>query len=440
MIPIAFRKDLSIEGLLGAVRRSFSRIKARKSSRCIDWVDALMSGLAVFGIKYPSLLQFDRDVRTDEVVRLNLRHLYGVIQAPCDTHLRELLDDLDPKHLRGAFKSLFALLQRGKGLEDMVYLDGYYLVSVDATGHFSSQTIHCENCCEKHHRNGSVTYFHQLLQAVLVHPEHPEVFPFAPEPILKQDGQRKNDCERNASKRLLSDLKREHPHLKLIIVEDGLSSNAPHIKLLKSLDYHFILGVKPGDHAYLFEWVSTLPKEQIKHCVIYSKDKTEHRFFYANQVPLSDSAFELKVNFLEYWEKMPNGKQQHFSWVTDILITPENLMKLMRGGRARWHIENETFNTLKNQGYHFEHNFGHGYQHLSTVFAFLMLLAFLIDQIQQHCCPLFRKALERAHCKLYYWNHIRSLFLEYEVPSWETLYRGLAFGFKKSVLCPYDSS
>jgi hypothetical protein len=179
-----------------------------------------MSGLAVFGIKYPSLLQFDRDVRTDEVVRLNLRHLYGVIQAPCDTHLRELLDDLDPKHLRGAFKSLFALLQRGKGLEDMVYLDGYYLVSVDATGHFSSQTIHCENCCEKHHRNGSVTYFHQLLQAVLVHPEHPEVFPFAPEPILKQDGQRKNDCERNASKRLLSDLKREHPHLKLIIVED----------------------------------------------------------------------------------------------------------------------------------------------------------------------------------------------------------------------------
>ena len=37
--------------------------------------------------------------------------------------------------------------------------------------------------------------------------------------------------------------------------------------------------------------------------------------------------------------------------------------------RARWKIENETFNTLKNQGYHFEHNYGHGEQHLSVVFV-----------------------------------------------------------------------
>ena len=49
-----------------------------------------------------------------------------------------------------------------------------------------------------------------------------------------------------------------------------------------------------------------------------------------------------------------------------------NLLRVMRGARARWKIENETFNTLKNQGYHFEHNFGHGYRHLSTVFAHLM--------------------------------------------------------------------
>ena len=67
-------------------------------------------------------------------------------------------------------------------------------------------------------------------------------------------------------------------------------------------------------------------------------------------------------------------------------------MALMRAARARWRIENETFNTLKNHGDYFEHNFGRGHRHLSTMFAYLMMLAFLIDQIQQRCCALFQSA------------------------------------------------
>ncbi len=88
-----------------------------------------------------------------------------------------------------------------------------------------------------------------------------------------------------------------------------------------------------------------------------------HRFRYLNSALLNDANFELEVNFLEYWESKPNGKSRHFLWVTDISIHQDNLMSLMRGVRARWKIENETFNILKNHGYHFEHNFGHGYQH-----------------------------------------------------------------------------
>jgi hypothetical protein len=76
--------------------------------------------------------------------------------------------------------------------------------------------------------------------------------------------------------------------------------------------------------------------------------------------------------------------------VTDLRVSTRNVYTLMRGGRARWKIENETFNTLKNQGYHFEHNYGHGEQNLSVVFAMLMMLAFLVDQTQQLCCALFR--------------------------------------------------
>ena len=143
------------------------------------------------------------------------------------------------------------------------------------------------------------------------------------------------------------------------------------------------------------------------------------------KAPLNDANFDLEVNFLEYWEHAPDGTVTHFAWVTDIPIDEVNLMTLMRGGRARWKIENETFNTLKNQGYHFEHNFGHGHHHLSTVLMHRMMLAFLIDQIQQHCCRLFQAALSAAKSKSRLWRKLRSRFDLCLIPDWETLYRSI---------------
>ena len=245
------RKGLSAPGLLREVRACFEELDDPVSSRGLCLAEYLMSGLAVFGLKYPSLLQFDRDARTDEVVRANLRRLYGIERAPCDTALRARLDAVDPRQLRAVFKRVFARLQRGKGLEGFTCLDGHYLLSVDGTGYFSSSHVHCAHCCEKHHRDGRTTYYHQMLGAVLVHPDKREVFPLAPEPIVKGDGAKKNDCERNAAKRLLSDVRREHPHLKLVVVEDALASNGPHIKHLKWLGLRFILGAKRADHEAL---------------------------------------------------------------------------------------------------------------------------------------------------------------------------------------------
>ena len=344
---------------------------------------------------------------------------------------------MDPRALRRAFKRLFHVLQRGKGLEGFTCLDGHYLLSVDGTGYFSSSSVHCKHCCEKRHRDGRTTYYHQLLGAVLVHPAQREVFPLAPEPILKGDGARKNDCERNAAKRLLKDVRRAHPHLKLAVVEDGLASNGPHIELLKQLDMRFVLGAKPGDHAHLLQWVEATPATKVVEIV--DADGVRHRFRYLNGAPLNDAHFELEVNFLDYWETRPNGKERHFSWVTDLPIDNSNVMDLMRAGRARWRIENETFNTLKNQGYRFEHNFGHGENRLSTVFAYLMMLAFLIDQIQQRCCRLFRAAQAQAGRALYFWEKLRAMFLEFALPDWDTLYRSLAFGHRAQVPIPLDS-
>ena len=443
MANLFSRKTLSAPGLLRELRSCFDRIEDNITHRGLTLTDCLMSGLAVFGLKYASLLRFDRDTRSNTLIRSNLKSLYGVKRAPSDTALRERLDTVDPQVLRQAFKRLFSVLQRGKGLEGFTYLDGHYLLSVDGTGYFSSSTVHCANCCEKHHRDGRTTYYHQILGAVLVHPEQREVFPLAPEPIVKEDGAKKNDCERNAAKRLLQDVRREHPHLKLLVVEDALASNGPHIELLKTLDMRFVLGVKPGDHKHLFEWVDTtaaLQQSAVQTVEWTDEQDVRHYFRYCNGVPLNDANFELEVNFLEYWERRRNGKEQHFSWVTDLPIEASNVMQLMRAGRARWRIENETFNTLKNQGYCFEHNFGHGDQHLSTVFAHLMMLAFLIDQIQQRCCRLFQAAQAKAGRARYFWEKLRAMFLEFVLPDWETLYRSLAFGHRGQVPVPLDTS
>ena len=156
--------------------------------------------------------------------------------------------------LRKPFTQLLSALQRGKGLEGFATLNGHYLLSIDGTGFFSSSKVHCEHCCEKHHRDGRITYYHQMLSAVLVNPDEREVFPLAPEPILKQDGNSKNGCERNAAKRLLEQIRREHPHMKFIVVEDDLASNAPHIRLLENLNLRYILGAKETDHTFLFDW------------------------------------------------------------------------------------------------------------------------------------------------------------------------------------------
>lgn len=99
----------------------------------------------------------------------------------------------------------------------------------------------------------------------------------------------------------------------------------------------------------------------------------------------------------------------------------------MRAGRGRWKIENETFNTLKNQGYHFTHNYGHGEQYLATVLAVLMLLAFLVDQIQQRCCQVFRQVWAGLGTKAKLWEMVRSLFRTQLFPSMTTLYRSLGY-------------
>ena len=222
------RKHLSADALFRIVRSGFAAIPdSRLSDTEISLTDALMASFALFALKSPSLLAFDK-----YRVEGNLGTIYAIDRVPCDTQRREILDPVSPESVRPLFKSVFGQLQRGKALESMMFLDDYYLLALDGTEYFSSKTIHCASCLQKVHRNGSITYYHQMLGAALVHPDQRAVIPLMPEPIIKQDGTGKNDCERNAAPRFIAKLRQDHPHLKFVVTEDSLSSNAPHIETL----------------------------------------------------------------------------------------------------------------------------------------------------------------------------------------------------------------
>jgi len=235
---MAANKLLSADRLFALVRANFEQVTDQRAENAkISMPDALMSGFAMFSLKDPSLLAFDERQATDS----NLGSIYGIEQVPGDTQMRTILDDVAPAEIRPVFRDVVRQLQRTKELEKFVFLGGSYLTSLDGTGYFSSKTIHCSSCMEKvNKKTGEVTYYHQLMGGVIIHPNLREVIPLMPEPILKQDGETKNDCERNAAKRFLAQLKQDYPDLTFTITEDALSPNAPHIRELEKHGFHYI--------------------------------------------------------------------------------------------------------------------------------------------------------------------------------------------------------
>ena len=212
---------------------------------------------------------------------------------------------------------------------------------------------------------------------------------------------------------------RQTTHLKIIIVADALSANAPYVNLCQENDFNFIIVAKESDHKHLFE---TFYNANCKVHTMVLENGNSGEFSYINDVALNKSHPDCRVNFLYFREIKKNGKISTWTWITDITIEQKNLKLLMRGGRSRWKVENETFNTLKNQGYNFEHNYGHGNKYLSTILAMLMMLAFMIDQIQQHSCPLFNAALDKAGAKYSLWEKIRGLFFIFRINAWRDVF------------------
>jgi hypothetical protein len=366
--------------------------------------DVFMSGFAMMFFQDPSLLQFQQRLE-DEGHANNLKTLFHVESIPKDTQMREVMDHVDPEDILPLFNDFFHPLQRGKHLEQYRVLDGRYIVALDGSQYFTSEKISCPGCLMKEDKKGKIRYAHQIVQAAIMNPAMRQVIPLAPEEVKNTDGKEKQDCETNAGKRLLEKIRHSHPKLSFIVVADDLYSRQPTIEEITALHMHYILVAKPESHQKLNEWVNEMRMlKETTRLTVKDKNRT-HVYEWIHDVPLNDNRKTVMVTYCEYWSM---EETYHNSWVTDLPLDGNNVKELINAARCRWKIENEVFNTLKNQGYHIEHNYGHGTNSLSFNFFLLNLLAFFMHQIFELTYVVYQQLRRKFGSKRNLWDHLRA--------------------------------
>lgn len=390
--------------------------------------DAALGAFAVFFNQSPSFLAYQR--RMEETKgRSNARSLFRIQHTPTDPQIRNLLDPLAPTELYPLFSLILSQLAQAGQLDQFRDFNNTLLVPLDGTQYFSSQKIHCKQCSQRTLTNGEILYSHSVITPVVVKPGQPHVLPLEPEFITRQDGASKQDCELTAAKRWLARCGTVYAAYRLTLLGDDLYCHQPFCQLV--LDYHlnFIFVCKPDSHAHLYEWLTFLqagPGEQLPSLTRrhWNGRFTEiWTYRYINEVPLRAGPDPLFVNWAELTILREDTGEQlyHNSFATNYELTEVTIEPIVQAGRTRWKIENESNNVLKNRGYHLEHNFGHGQQHLSTVLLTLNLLAFLFHTSLHLVDQRYRRLREHLVVRQTFFNDIQTLTRYLYFDSWDHL-------------------
>jgi hypothetical protein len=198
------------------------------------------------------------------------------------------------------------------------------------------------------------------------------VIALQPEFITPQDGHDKQDCENAAAKRWIDQYAADYQPFGVTVLGDDLYCKQPICKKLLEQELDFILVCKPDSHKTLYQWLDELDAMQAIETVVEKRwTGTTHQidtYRFANKLPLRDGEDAIDVNWCELTTTLPDGKIVYKNaFATNFEISKNNVKQIVRDGRARWKVENENNNVLKNRGYNLEHNFGHGKKHLSSM-------------------------------------------------------------------------
>ena len=400
----------------------------RGRNRQYTMQDIGLAALSVFFMQSPSFLAHQRTL-AEQRGRSNAHTLFGLTRIPCDNHIRQLLDGVPPDRFDELFQHIVEDLDAAGGLDRMRRLDGRVLIALDGTEYFRSRKIDCPNCSTRQRRDGGVEYFHQVLAATLVAPGHAQALPLPPEFIRPQDGHAKQDCERQAVKRWLRRLGPRYGALRPVYLGDDLYACQPVCEAIRAVGGRFILTCKPHSHETLYEYLHGIALKTHRTVVGRGRQRRTHRYRFMSGLPLRDGEDALRVNWLEIEIARPNGAVTYRNaFVTDLAVNPDTVAELAACGRARWKIENETFNVLKHRGYHLEHNFGHGKKTLASVLVALNLLAFALHGACDLIETLWQRARQRLGSRIRMFEHLRTITCYRVFPSWTALMTLLATG------------
>jgi hypothetical protein len=333
-----------------------------------------------------------------------------------------MLDPVLPSLLQPCFDQVLDALRANGGLTAFQRLDNRLLIALDGTEYFCSQKLGCPHCLTRKRTNGKTDYYHTLLAATLVAPGHQRALPLAPEFIVRQDGAEKQDCERNAAKRWLATQGENLRDLRPVYLGDALFACQSICAAVQANGGDFLFTAKPDLHQTLYDFIQGAPLEELSQTHTQRTKKLTYRYRWFRGAPLRDSHDAINVNWIGLTIVDAKGKVTYQSaFLTSLEVSAGNVVEMVACARARWKIENESFNVLKNNGYHLEHNFGHGKQHLAMLFAAMNLLAFAMHTVCDCLESLWAEARQAKQARTRFFEHMRTITAYLVFPDWQTL-------------------
>ena len=415
---------------LDRLRECFAGMPDRRRGRNRRYAmaDIGMAALSVFLMQSPSFLAHQRALAEGRA-RPNAHTLFGLARIPCDNHIRQLLDGVPTAHFDDAFHALAGDLDARGGLAPMRRLGGRALVALDGTEHFRSRKLRCDSCSTRRRADGGTEHFHQMLAAHVVAPGRALSLPLPPGFVRPQDGAARQDCERQAVKRWLARHGPRCAALRPVYLGDDLYACQPVCRAMIDAGGDFPLTAKPASHRTLCEHLDGIRLPTRRRTAGRGAKRRIHRCRWMTDLPIRDGDDALRVNWLEIVSAKPDGAVTcRSAFVTSLDVDRDSVAELADCARARWKIENETFNVLKQHGYHLEHNFGHGKDTLAAVLVVLNLLAFALHTACELAEDQWRRARQRLGTRARLFEHLRTV-TEYQVfPSWDALVALLATG------------
>ena len=413
---------LILDHLLSGLRDACAAFPdKRKGEGVYTMADIGLSAFSLFFMQSESFLSYQRSLYEGRKTS-NCHTLFGMRKIPTDNHIRSMLDPVHPRHLQGSFDQVVAALREHGGLKAFQRLDGRTLIALDGTEYFCSQKLGCPHCQTRKRSNGKVEFYHSMLAATIVAPGHALALPLMPEFIVKPDGAEKQDCERNAAKRWLAAHAGRVKELRPVYLGDDLFACQPICQAVLASGGDFLFTAKPDSHIALYDFMNGAKLDEMSVTRKQGPKKLTFRYRWFTGAPLREGKDALNVNWIGVTISDAKGKVTYDgAFVTSLTVSPENVADIAACARARWKIENETFNVLKNNGYHLEHNFGHGKQHLAMTFAAMNLLAFAFHTVCDCLEDLWTTARQAKRSRKRFFEHMRTITAYLVFPSWQTL-------------------